>query len=175
MDTAQNQDACFYFIRSILPKIRAREKLKFRIVGNASNRVAKMFRKYEAVEVTGRVDEIRHAIDTAVFCGVCPVQAGAGIQNKVLNYLALGLPCIVSRVGVEGIDAEPGKDLLVFNNAEEAAQQILSVYYDSELRTRLAFAGRKTVEDRFSVHALRETITKSAARLLAGTAATQPK
>jgi len=166
MDTAQNQDACLYFIRSILPMVRAREMLKFRIVGNASKRVAKMFRKYEGVEVTGRVDEIRNAIDSKVFCGVCPVQAGAGIQNKVLNYLALGLPCIVSRVGVEGIDAEPGRDLLVFNDAEEAARQVLAVYYDSDLRTRLAFAGRKAVEEGFSVQALKETIVGSVSRLL---------
>jgi len=144
MVSLQNQDACHYFIENILPLVRAREDVTFRIAGNSPESVQQQFRKYPGVELTGRIEHIQDGVAGA-FCGVCPLRAGAGIQNKVLEYLAMGLPCVTSMVGLGGVSAEPGKELMVYRDAEEAAQQILSLYSDRALRLRLAFAGRELV------------------------------
>ncbi|WP_250880879.1 glycosyltransferase family 4 protein [Escherichia coli] len=66
------------------------------------------------VVVTGEVDSITYAAADG-HIGVCPIRLGAGIQNKVLEYMALGLPCISSTVGFEGLGAEEGKEIYVAN------------------------------------------------------------
>jgi lipopolysaccharide/colanic/teichoic acid biosynthesis glycosyltransferase/glycosyltransferase involved in cell wall biosynthesis len=161
MLSAQNQDACLYFIRSILPLIQKQKHLKFRIVGNIAEKTRKQFLAYADVQTTGRLTDIVDGIDSSVFCGVCPVQAGAGIQNKILEYFALGLPCVTSQVGAEGIDADPGKDLLIYRNAEQAAQQILHLHSNRALRMSLATSARSLVENKLAWRFLDEQINKS--------------
>jgi glycosyltransferase involved in cell wall biosynthesis len=100
------------------------------------------------VELTGRIEHIFDGVEGA-FCGVCPVRAAAGIQNKILEYLALGLPCVTSPLGLGGIDAHPEREVLLYQNAEEGAAQILRLLHDRALRIRLAQAGRDLVVRRY--------------------------
>jgi glycosyltransferase involved in cell wall biosynthesis len=148
MVSAQNQDACRHFIRNILPLVRAKAPVVFRIVGNAPEGVRRRFAKYEGVELTGRIEHISEGVDGS-FCGVCPLRAAAGIQNKVLEYFALGLPCVTSPLGLGGVEARPERDVLIYHNTEEAAAHILRLYDDSALRTSLALAGRELVARRY--------------------------
>ena len=148
MVSAQNEDACHYFIRTILPRVRAQAPVVFRIVGNAPHRVQRRFRKYEGVELTGRLEHIFEGTSGA-FCGVCPVRAAAGIQNKILEYLALGLPCVSTPLGLGGIDARPEREVLLYHDPQEAAAKILRLYEDPALRLSLAQAGRDLVVRRY--------------------------
>lgn len=166
MVTAQNQDACFYFIQSILPLIQKHKHLKFRIVGNMPTSIQNKFLSYPAVEVTGRLNNIIEGIDDNVFCAICPVQAGAGIQNKVLEYFALGLPCVVSPVGAEGIKAQHGKDFLIYQNAKDAAEKILSLHENLDLRISLALSARTLVEKTLSWESVGHQVSRSAKELL---------
>lgn len=145
MSFSLNLDACRHFIRSILPSLRAREEIKFRIVGACPASIKKDLEQYPAVEVTGAVPRIADAMDD-VFSGVCPIRAGAGIQNKILNYLALGIPCVTSEVGLEGLSAKENRDLLVYRTPEEAGQLIAKLYRSPELRENLALNGRRFIE-----------------------------
>jgi peptidoglycan/LPS O-acetylase OafA/YrhL/glycosyltransferase involved in cell wall biosynthesis len=148
MVSLQNQDACHYFIQNILPRVKAQANVVFRIVGSAPETVQRRFRRYSGVQMTGRIERIEDGV-TGAFCGVCPVRAGAGIQNKILEYLALGLPCVTSTVGLGGVGALPGKELLVYHDPDEAARQILMLYSDPTLRLKLASAGRKLVSRKY--------------------------
>ncbi|WP_321474141.1 glycosyltransferase family 4 protein [uncultured Paludibaculum sp.] len=147
--SAQNLDACHHFIHDVLPLVRRHVNAVFRIVGNIPDGAAASFRRVHGVEVTGRVESIADAVDGAI-CAVCPVRAGAGMQNKVLEYLALGLPCVTSPIGLEGIAAKPGRDLLVYHSARHAADQIVRLFQDEPLRRSLAFAGRRLVSNEYS-------------------------
>jgi glycosyltransferase involved in cell wall biosynthesis len=167
MVTLQNQDACLWFIREVLPQVRAAAamtagaRVRFRIVGNAPAAVRRRFGRFEGVELTGRIEHIRDGVDGA-FCGVCPLRAAAGIQNKVLEYLALGLPCITSPLGLGGIDARPGREVLEYRDADDAARQVLRLHSDQALRTRLAEMGRALVERHYDWDAVYAGFVRSA-------------
>lgn len=145
MSSVQNLDACFYFASEALPLIRRQTRAIFRVVGRISEKDAKSLRGLEGVEVTGPVPNIADAVADARL-GVCPVRIGAGVQNKVLEYMALGLPTITSKIGLEGFNALPGRDLLVANSPEEFAVKVLELFDNLSLAESLARSGRAYVE-----------------------------
>jgi glycosyltransferase involved in cell wall biosynthesis len=166
MTTLQNQDACEYFARTILPRVREQvPDAVFRIVGNAPQLVREKFAAVSGVETTGRVDRIQDGMRGA-FCGVCPVRAAAGIQNKVLEYLALGLPCVTSPLGLGPIEARSGVELLVYSDTDEAAQQIVDLQRNQQLRLQLAEAGRALVERRYDWKKIYPSFVNSSNALL---------
>jgi glycosyltransferase involved in cell wall biosynthesis len=159
MRTVQNLDACNYFINDILPLLRERGDYKFRIVGAISDELANHFRKYANVEVTGRIDSITSAV-ADVSIGVCPMRVGAGVQNKVLEYMALGLPTVTTTIGYEGIDATPGLDLLIADTPEAFVEQItwLSEQHDDAIA--MAHNARKFVEATHNWSSILQPFTK---------------
>jgi len=160
MVTLQNQDACHHFIQNIFPKVRAQKNVVFRIVGNAPEAIQAQFRKYPDVQMTGRIERILDGVEDA-FCGVCSVRAGAGIQTKILEYLALGLPCVTSTVGLSGVEARPGTEVLEYHDADEAARHILMLYSDPALRLKMATAGREMVCNKYDWKGVHSAIIDS--------------
>ncbi len=166
MSFSLNLDACWHFIQDILPALRTRAGLRFRVVGACSPPVKRELEKHASVEVTGTVRRIADAVD-GVFCGVCPVRAGAGIQSKILNYLALGIPCVTSDVGLEGLNAVDGRDLFVYRKPEDAVDLILKLHEDSSLRNTTAENGRRYVEEAHDWKTIHATLRKDVADLFA--------
>jgi glycosyltransferase involved in cell wall biosynthesis len=165
MSFSLNLDAVRHFVREIFPVLRDRFGLKFRIIGVCPNPVKREFLRHRNVEVTGAVPRIADAAAN-VFCGVCPIRGGAGIQNKILNYFALGIPCVTSEIGAAGIAARPGEDLLVYRTSEEAVDLIGDLYQNEELRRQIAERGRRIVEDKHDWHSIQQSILDEVEHLL---------
>jgi glycosyltransferase involved in cell wall biosynthesis len=147
MRTAQNQDACDYFIDDVLPLLREEvPDFRLRIIGASPDSVAARYRAVDGVNFVGRVDRIAEAVQGVCAC-VCPIRVGAGLQNKVLEYMAMGLPAVVSPMGIEGIDAVSGKQVLVSADASEMAVDILRLYREDEFRKTVGRQGRRFVEN----------------------------
>lgn len=123
MRTVQNQDMCHFFAEAVLPLLRKRADYRLRIVGSIAPALAGRYGAYDGVEVTGRVASVAAAAaDGAI--GVCPMRIGAGVQNKILEYMALGLPVVATSLADKGLGATSGHHLLIANTPEEFVERI---------------------------------------------------
>jgi len=127
MDYWPNADAAAWFAEGVMPTLRARQPdATFWIVGANPGPAVRNLAALPGVHVTGRVDDTRPYMAHATAC-VCPLRLARGIQNKVLEGMAMGRPVIASPAAFEGIRAEPGRDLLVAETAEEFVAAISSL------------------------------------------------
>jgi glycosyltransferase involved in cell wall biosynthesis len=114
MDYFPNEDGVLYFYQNIWPLIKNREpKSKFYIVGyNPSKKVKKISCGDKDVIVTGKVSDIRQYMYKAdVF--VAPLRIARGVQNKVLEALASGLPVVATPQAVKGLSCNGSGYLFV--------------------------------------------------------------
>ncbi|QDW49603.1 MULTISPECIES: glycosyltransferase [Burkholderia] len=145
MRTVQNQDMCHYFAEAVLPLLRKRADYRFRIVGSIAPALAERFRAYDGVDVTGRVESVAQAASDGAI-GVCPMRIGAGVQNKILEYMALGLPVVTTSLGHEGLGAQSGRDLLIADTPEEFVDRIEQLVADEAGAVEMTARARAFVE-----------------------------
>lgn len=127
MDYWPNADAVTWFAAKVLPLIRERASgAQFHIVGANPGRDVLRLADRDGVHVTGRVPDVRPYVAHADV-SVAPLRMARGVQNKVLEAMALGRPVVASSPAFEGVRAVPGRDLLVADGAEAMAQAILEV------------------------------------------------
>jgi sugar transferase (PEP-CTERM/EpsH1 system associated) len=146
MDYFPNIDGVCSFVKEVLPLIRKRmPNVEFRIVGsNPSSKIREMA-KIPGVLVTGHVPDVRHyANDAAV--SVAPLRVARGTQNKILESMAMGIPVVASPQAAKGIDAVPGRDLLVANDTESFAKQVINLLENRNMGNRLSEAALKQVQ-----------------------------
>lgn len=150
MVTLQNLDAAEYFACEIMPLILEKHTdAIFKIVGKISATDTKRFESLPSVHVTGGVASIPDAVAGASV-GVCPMRLGAGIQNKILEYMALGIPTVVSSMGFEGLAAKPNHDLFVADSAEDIASVVVGILDNPSGFEAMALSARQYVEKQHS-------------------------
>jgi polysaccharide biosynthesis protein PslH len=117
MDYLPNIDAVVWFATAVLPLIqRTLPTARFFIVGSNPSEDVKRLTKLDGVTVTGRVADVRPYIFHAT-ASVGPMRIARGIQNKVLEAMAMGKPVIVTSGALEGIDATPGQEVILADDA----------------------------------------------------------
>ncbi|MDT7950916.1 MAG: TIGR03087 family PEP-CTERM/XrtA system glycosyltransferase [Acetobacteraceae bacterium] len=123
MDYPPNVDAVRWFAADILPIIRGHQPARFHIVGaNPAAEVRAL--AGDGVFVTGRVPDVRPYVAHAT-AAVAPMRIARGIQNKVLEAMAMARPVVVTPDALEGIDATPGTDVLLGADADAFAAHCL--------------------------------------------------
>ena len=100
------------------------------------------------VEIIGWVDDIRQSYNAArIF--IAPMQIGTGLQNKLLEAMAMKLPCITSELANKSLGATPGKEILIGNSAEEYAALVVRLLEDSNFAKEIAENGNHFVRATF--------------------------
>lgn len=150
MYSLQNLDAANYMALELLPLIRERRPgTSLRLIGRIQEDHANRLAKIDGVEVSGEVDDIGLAVRGGGV-GVCPLRLGAGVQNKVLEYMALGLPTVSTSLGLEGFGARDGIELLVGDSASDFVDAVLRLLNNRDEAQRMAVAARGYVEKNHS-------------------------
>jgi len=151
MDYEPNENAVLYFVRHILPIVKlSLPYVRFKIVGSSpSDRIQKLASDDTSITVTGRVERIAdHMADSAL--SVALMQSGAGMQTKILESIAMGVPVVTNRLGFEGINLVPNAEIMVAANNNEAARMIIQLLSDAMFRQRLSVSGHKALFTRYS-------------------------
>ncbi len=120
MDYRPNIDAVAWFAAHVLPLL---PDACFTIVGANPAAEVRRLAALPGVVVTGRVADVRPYLAHAAAV-VAPLRIARGIQNKVLEAMAIGRPVVASLAAFEGIDARPGRDLLVADGAAAMAARV---------------------------------------------------
>lgn len=124
MDYRPNVDAVVWFVREALPLILKEEpEARLTIVGgHPAPEVLAL--AGPAVEVTGRVEDVRPYMAHARFA-IAPLRIARGVQNKVLEARAMGLPVLATPEALEGIEPHPGLEALELSTPEAFAKMAL--------------------------------------------------
>lgn len=122
MDYEPNVDAVTWLVREVLPLVEPARRPALAIVGSRPSRAVQALRS-DDVQVTGRVDDVRPYLQFAQGV-VAPMRIARGIQNKVLEGMAMARPVLVTKAALEGLEAQPGRDVLLADEASELAARI---------------------------------------------------
>jgi glycosyltransferase involved in cell wall biosynthesis len=149
-----NFDAVAHFLGAIWPRLRAaRPRVRLRVTGRAAPEQIAALPAADGVEFTGYLDDVRPAVARA-WAEVVPLRKGGGTRLKVLEALALGTPIVSTTKGVEGLELEDGRHVLVADTADVFAAATERLLSRPELRARLGVAGRQVVRERYDWRAI---------------------
>ncbi|OHD04232.1 MAG: glycosyl transferase family 1 [Sphingopyxis sp. RIFCSPHIGHO2_01_FULL_65_24] len=149
MDYRPNIDAVRWFATDILPLIRQRHPAaRFAIVGRAPTEEVRALADLPGVAVTGEVADVRPWL-AAADAVVAPLLLARGIQNKLLEAMAMARPVVASAAAAEGIDATPGDHLLVADGADAMSAAVCSLFDDRDRARAMGQAARKRMIARY--------------------------
>jgi sugar transferase (PEP-CTERM/EpsH1 system associated) len=150
MNYPPNIDSVLYLVQRVLPIVRKeRPDASLLISGvDPSPAVKDLARTDPNISVTGWVKDIRSSYSSArIF--VAPMQIGTGLQNKLLEAMAMRLPCITSALANNAVGAPKGNAILIGETPEDYADHILRLLDHPEEREQIAENGLRFVRDHF--------------------------
>ena len=140
-----NSSAVLYFYKKIFPLVRKTiPDVKFLVVGSKPPRSIQKLAGDPAVTVTGYVEEMLPYLHQATV-GLDPLLIGAGLQNKMLEGMASGLPMVVTPVANEGIGATHGKEVLVAGDEDSFANEVIMLIQNPEKRKEIGEKARNFI------------------------------
>ena len=149
MDYWPNIDAVTWFVQDILPELRKQwPSLHFYIVGRSPTAAVQALAG-EGVTVTGTVPDVRPYLQHAAVV-VAPLRLARGIQNKILEAMAMGRPVVAASSCVQAIDAKVGQDLLQAQASEDYVREVSALLASVERAEQIGAAGRACVLANYS-------------------------
>jgi sugar transferase (PEP-CTERM/EpsH1 system associated) len=146
MNYYPNVEGIAWFAREILPEIQRRVPgARLAIVGSHPTKTVLELARLPGVTVTGFVDDPRTWLARAAV-SVAPLRIARGIQNKVLEAMAMGLAVVGTRSATQGVDGVSGRDYLVAESAGEQVEAVCGLLREPERARELGRAARAFVE-----------------------------
>lgn len=146
MDYRPNVEGVCSFVREVWPSLkRSVPELTFTIVGRNPTRAVKRLKRYPGIKVTGMVPDVRPYLAEAT-AAIAPLKTARGIQNKVLEAMAMGRAVVASGPALEGLDVTPGDDVLQADTPDEWVDTITTLLSDEALRHKVERVARRRIE-----------------------------
>jgi glycosyltransferase involved in cell wall biosynthesis len=146
-----NADGIRWFFNEVLPLIRERVPgVTLTIIGKnpPQDFLDLAARNPDVVKVTGYVPELAPYLEQSALM-VVPVRAGGGMRVRILEAFACAMPVVTTAVGLEGIHAEPERDVLVADTATDFAKRVVELLEDTFLQEKLSTNGRRLAETKY--------------------------
>ena len=145
MDYHANVEGVTWFCSEILPLIKRNfPKSQFHIVGSNPHHKVRDLANRSGIKVTGFVEDIRPYYQAADVC-VIPLRLARGVQNKVLEAMAMGKAVVATSKATEGIQAVPEEHVLIEDTVDGFFNAVLRLFKDHSLRKRLGAMARELV------------------------------
>lgn len=157
--------AAEYLIEKIMPLVWERMKdVKMAIVGGGAPRSVLRLAS-EKVDIPGWVDDMRtYYCKTKLF--VAPMQIGTGLQNKLLEAMAMSVPCITSPLANNALGAKDGHEIFIADSPQQYADYIVKLLNDKTLSDTIANNGRDYVYNNYGWEACCEKLSSVFERCL---------
>ncbi|HST37142.1 MAG TPA: TIGR03087 family PEP-CTERM/XrtA system glycosyltransferase [Allosphingosinicella sp.] len=150
MSYRPNVEGVTAFADKVMPLVRrALPEAGFAIVGRDPAAEVQALADRPGIVVTGEVPDVRPWLAAAAVV-VAPLAIARGVQNKVLEAMAMARPVVASPGAFCGIDAEPGRDLIVAGDDGEQAEAILALIADPKRAAAMGKAGRRRMVEAYS-------------------------
>ncbi|MCP4546402.1 MAG: glycosyltransferase [bacterium] len=141
LDYFPNAHALRWFSAEVLPLLKKRRPdLRFLAAGKVTSEEVQALAQSHGVEFTGFVPDMGEVLADADIA-IATMQSGAGIQNKVLEAMAVGTPVVATRLGNAGIQAVHGREILIASAPDRVAARIESLLDNPELYGTIARGG----------------------------------
>ena len=166
MDWLPNEDGMLYFVKEILPRIRARiPSATLSIVGRAPTpAVRRLAERDPGITVTGRVDDVRpHVAAGAVY--VVPLRIGGGTRLKIFEAMSMGKAVVSTTVGAEGLPVTHGRDISIADDPQAFADAVVTLIQDPDARCRYESHARRLVVERFDWSSVAQDFEDALARV----------
>jgi glycosyltransferase involved in cell wall biosynthesis len=145
LDADFNVDALEYFCRDIFPRVSAEvPQARLFVVGRRPPAQVEKLADGQRVFLFSNVADVRQRVARSTV-QVVPLRFGGGVRIRILEGMALGMPIVTTTIGMDGIGARPGRDLLVGDNVEDFAARVVEVLRSPLLEKRLGERAREFV------------------------------
>jgi glycosyltransferase involved in cell wall biosynthesis len=148
LSTVPNADAVTYFAQNIWPRIAAEHPdARWKVLGGRPS-PSLLALAGPRIEFTGFVSDLRpHLASAAVV--VVPLRLGGGTRLKIVEAMAMGKAIVSTRLGAEGIEAVPGRELLIEDEPAPFADAVNGLLADPALAARIGESARQLAVDRY--------------------------
>lgn len=144
-----NVHAAQYLVKEVMPLVWKEVPGTTVLLAGANPKHGVSNLASDKVSVSGYVADIRECYAaSSIF--VAPMLTGSGLQNKLLEAMAMQLPCVTTSIANDSLGARDGSEVLIGDNAEAFAAHIVSLLRDADKRASLAQSGRQYALDHFS-------------------------
>jgi sugar transferase (PEP-CTERM/EpsH1 system associated) len=149
MSYRPNVESARFLVQEVMPLLwKTHPELRLCLAG-ANPSAAVLALKSARVEVTGWVDDI-HAVYASARIFIAPMLINSGLQNKLLEAMASGLPCITSSLANNALGARPSHEILIADHATEARDAVVKLLMDKGLSASLAAQGKAYATSTYS-------------------------
>ena len=149
MQYQPNVKSAIYIVTYILPLVKEKiPRVSLLISGTSPTKEVQELAS-DAVTVSGWMDDIRDAYNQAIIF-IAPMQIGTGLQNKLLEAMAMEMPCVTSKLANNALNAKTNDEILIGNSKEEYAELIIKLINDSSKREALGKNGQTYVRNNFN-------------------------
>jgi len=171
-DWLQNIEAAQNLVENVFPLIKERiDSAQCWIVGQkAAEKIGYLKRdgvKIINLETSDTASVVDAYMRATVF--VAPLEGPGGTRLKILAAMAAGVPVVTTKVGIEGIDARDGDEVLIADDRKGLAEKTILLLEEKELYRKVVIAARKLVEEKYSYESIAEILSKIYKEVASGT------